>query len=115
VAFSPDWSRLSLAPQISASSEKMIGVQIGAASFVDEGVNQVLDILQKRGQVNTLFLAVFTYDRGAGGRQVVGRPLPDHGPQEYPGCPQSRGRRRHILAKVFWDEARKSFRRRQSS
>ena len=62
---------------------RMIGIQIGAISFVDEGVNQVLDILQERGQVNTLFISSFTYDGGTGGRQVKSRPLPDHGKQEY--------------------------------
>src|ERR1035438_4129262 len=65
------------------NSDRMIGIQIGAISFVDEGVNKVLDILQERGQVNTLFLSAFTYDLGTGGRQVPSRPLPDHGKQEY--------------------------------
>ncbi|HEV2689931.1 MAG TPA: hypothetical protein VGV35_15335, partial [Bryobacteraceae bacterium] len=47
-----------MAPQIapqSAGSKKMIGIQIGAVSFVDEGVEKVLDILQERAHVNTLF------------------------------------------------------------
>jgi len=66
-----------------ASSPKMIGMQVGAVSFLDEGTEQVLDILQERGAVNTLFLAAFTYGRGIGGRQVPGQPLPDHGKQEY--------------------------------
>ena len=61
----------------------MIGIQIGAVSFVDEGTEQVLDILQQRAHVNTLFLAVFTYGRGIAGRQVPGQPLPDHGAQVY--------------------------------
>src|SRR5580765_5817987 len=65
------------------SSSKMIGIQIGAISFVDEGTEKVLDILQERGGVNTLFLAVFTYGRGIAGRQIPGQPLPDHGKQEY--------------------------------
>jgi hypothetical protein len=64
-------------------SPKTIGIQIGAVSFVDEGVDAVLDILQERGTVNTLFLATFTYGRGIAGRQVPGQPLPDHGKQEY--------------------------------
>ena len=75
-----------LAPQLSAqttASKKMIGIQIGAVSFVDEGVEKVLDILQERAHVNTLFLAVFTYGRGIAGRQVPGQPLPDHGAQKY--------------------------------
>ncbi len=66
-----------------ASSPKMIGIQVGAVSFVDEGTERVLDILQERGGVNTLFLAVFTYGRGIAGRQIPGQPLPDHGKQEY--------------------------------
>jgi hypothetical protein len=61
----------------------MIGIQIGAVSFIDEGTEKVLDILQERGAVNTLFVAVFTYGRGIAGRQVPGQPLPDHGKQEY--------------------------------
>jgi hypothetical protein len=64
-------------------SKKMIGIQVGAISFVDEGTEKVLDILQERGGVNTLFLAVFTYGRGIAGRQIPGQPLPDHGKQEY--------------------------------
>lgn len=62
---------------------KMIGIQVGAASFVDEGVEPVLDSLQERAHVNTLFLATFTYGRGIAGRQVPDQPLPDHGRQEY--------------------------------
>jgi hypothetical protein len=66
-----------------ASSSKMIGIQVGAISFVDEGTEKVLDELQERACVNTLFLAVFTYGRGIAGRQIPGQPLPDHGKQEY--------------------------------
>ncbi len=61
---------------------KMIGMQIGAVSFVDEGIDQVLDVLQERGAVNTLFVAAFTYGRGLAGRQIPGQPFPDHGVQE---------------------------------
>ena len=67
----------------SAPAGKMIGIQIGAVSFLDEGVEKVLDILQEKGRVNTLFVATFTYGRGIAGRQVPGQPLPDHGKQEY--------------------------------
>ena len=63
--------------------EKMIGLQVGSVSFLDEGTEKVLDIFQETGAVNTLFLAVFTYGRGIAGRQVPGQPLPDHGKQEY--------------------------------
>src|SRR5436305_10973173 len=65
------------------TAEKMIGIQIGAVSFVDEGVGPVLDRLQQDASVNTLFLAAFSYGRGIAGRQIPGQPLPDHGKQEY--------------------------------
>src|SRR6516225_4947870 len=64
------------------SDSKMIGIQVGAVSFVDEGVEQVLDILRDKAAVNTIFLAAFTYGRGLAGRQIPGQPFPDHGPQE---------------------------------
>jgi hypothetical protein len=62
---------------------KLVGIQVGAISFVDEGVDAVLDILQERAAVNAIFLATFTYGRGIAGRQIPGQPLPDHGRQEY--------------------------------
>lgn len=74
---------LAAAAQPAAAGKKMIGMQVGAVSFVDEGTDQVLDILQQRGAVNTLFLATFTYGRGIAGRQVPGQPLPDHGKQVH--------------------------------
>lgn len=69
------------ATQVS-TEERMHGIQIGAVSFVDEGVDKVLDIVQKRGAINTLFLTTFTYGRGLSGRQIPGQPFPDHGSQE---------------------------------
>ena len=60
-----------------------VGIQVGAVSFVDEGVDKVLDILQEKGKVNTIYLATFTYGRGIAGRQIPGQPLPDHGKQQY--------------------------------
>lgn len=61
---------------------KTIGIQVGAVSFVDEGVEEVLDNLQRLGAVNTVFLTTFTYGRGLSGRQIPGQPFPDHGSQE---------------------------------
>src|SRR6202012_5376790 len=66
-----------------AKTEKMIGIQVGAVSFVDEGTEKVLDQFQRDASINTLFLATFTYGRGIAGRQIPGQPLPDHGKQEY--------------------------------
>src|SRR5262245_60091705 len=63
------------------SSRPFVAIQIGAISFVDEGVPQVLDILQEKARVNALLLANPTWTRGTGGRQVPGQPFPDHGVQ----------------------------------
>ena len=69
------------APQ--STAKRFIGIQVGAASFVDEGVDKVLDVFQEKAGVNALMLAVFTYGRGIAGRQLPDQPLPDHGAQEY--------------------------------
>ena len=66
-----------------ASKDKFVAIQIGARSFVDEGVDKVLDDLQQKAGVNVLMPAVFTYGRGLAGRQIPGQPLPDHGAQAY--------------------------------
>jgi hypothetical protein len=66
-----------------ANGKKFIGIQIGARSFVDEGVDKCLDTLQETGGVNVVLATVFTYGTGLAGRQVHGEPLPDHGVKEY--------------------------------
>lgn len=71
-----------LAPQ-SGKTPPTIGIQIGSVSFLDEGIDTVLDRLQHDANVNALFIATFSYGRGIAGRQVPGQPLPDHGKQEY--------------------------------
>src|SRR5437879_9726469 len=65
------------------TTNRVIGIQVGAVSFVDEGIAPVLDRFQRDGNINALFVATFTYGRGIAGRQVPGQPLPDHGKQEY--------------------------------
>src|SRR5271163_3927499 len=66
-----------------SDGKRFVALQIGARSFVDEGVDECLDTLQEKGGVNVLMPTVFTYGRGLSGRQVPGQPLPDHGVQEY--------------------------------
>jgi len=63
--------------------KKLVGLQIGARSFVDEGVDKCLDTLQEKGGVNAVMATVFTYGTGLAGRQVHSEPLPDHGVQSY--------------------------------
>src|SRR2546429_697328 len=64
------------------ASNRIIGIQVGAVSFADEGVDQVLDIFKEKGAINTIFLTTFTYGRGLAGRQIPGQPFPNHGKQE---------------------------------
>src|SRR2546430_1091440 len=66
-----------------APDRPMVGIQVGAVSFVDEGTDKLLDGFQELAAIDTLFLATFTYGRGIAGRQLRGQPLPDHGEQEY--------------------------------
>ena len=93
-----------------AKSDPMVGLQVGAVSFLDEGVEQTLDVFQRDGAVNTLFVATFTYGRGIGGRQVPGQPLPDHGKQQYDTDTFYGGCYTKVNPKYFADTAFKDFR-----
>jgi hypothetical protein len=57
-----------------------VGIQIGAISFIDEGVEQVLDLLQEKAGVNALLISALSWSRGNAGRALYG--YPDHGAQE---------------------------------
>ncbi|WP_329005747.1 hypothetical protein OHA18_20405 [Kribbella sp. NBC_00709] len=62
--------------------EPLIGLQIGAISFADEGV-EVIDLLAEKAGVTALFVATQAFDRGVQGRQIKGRPHPGHGPNDF--------------------------------
>lgn len=57
-----------------------VGIQIGAISFIDEGVAQVLDLLQEKAGVNALLISALSWSRGNAGRALYG--FPDHGVQQ---------------------------------
>lgn len=61
-------------------TKTFVGIQIGAISFVDEGVESVLDLLQEKAGVNALFISALSWSRGNAGRAAYG--FPDHGVQE---------------------------------
>ena len=90
--------------------DKMIGIQVGAVSFADEGVSKVLDECQRSAAVDTLFVATFTYGRGIAGRQVPGQPLPDHGSQKYDTDTFFGGAYTKVNPKYYANTAFKSFR-----
>lgn len=60
-------------------SETFVGIQIGAISFIDEGVEEVLDILQERAGVNAILISALSWSIGNSGRAAFG--FPDHGVQ----------------------------------
>jgi hypothetical protein len=95
---------------VKLTSKKMIGIQIGAVSFIDEGVEKVLDICEESAAVNTLFVATFTYGRGIAGRQVPGQPLPDHGSQKYDTDTFYGGAYTKVNPKYYGNTSFKSFR-----
>lgn len=72
-----------LPPMPPLPKDPVIGIQIDAISFLDEGTEKVLDTLQEKAGVNALFMGAFSYGTGITGRQVEGHPLPDHGLQQY--------------------------------
>ena len=93
-----------------APASRMIGIQVGAVSFVDEGVEKVLDTFQESARINTLFVATFTYGRGIAGRQVPGQPLPDHGKQEYDTGTFHGGAYTRIHPQYYHDTSLRDFR-----
>jgi len=58
--------------------KNFVGIQVKPFAWVDEGIDQLLDTIQSKGNVNTVF--VYTFD-GDPNRTVKGGaiPLPDHG------------------------------------
>jgi hypothetical protein len=65
----------------SAPGGKTVAIQIGAPSFVDEGVEACLDTLEQKACVNTLLAITYSYKDGLSGRPA--KPV-DHGSQRPP-------------------------------
>jgi len=61
-------------------SQTFVGIQIGAISFIDEGVEKVLDLLQEKAGVNAIMVSALSWSLGNAGRAFFG--FPDHGVQE---------------------------------
>ncbi len=75
-------------PRNMAKKDPFVGIQIGAHSILDEGIGYCLDLLQEKGEINTLVLYSHTYygaenrpvgvfhDHGKGVRDISSRKLP---------------------------------------
>ncbi|MDO5736854.1 MAG: hypothetical protein Q4P15_10315 [Propionibacteriaceae bacterium] len=61
-------------------NDTFVGLQIGAISFLDEGVEETLDKVQSLGGVNALMVGALSWSRGNAGRAEDG--FPDHGVAE---------------------------------
>ena len=84
--------------------KRTVGIQVGAISFLDEGIDPVLDLFAETAGVNNLFLATHTFDRGTGGRQIEGYPFPDHGKQEYDlDVKDDKNERKYIEVRIEFD------------
>ena len=61
-------------------SEPFIGIQVGAISFIDEGVDATLDSFVALANVNAICVSALSWARGNAGRATDG--FPDHGVRE---------------------------------
>jgi hypothetical protein len=59
-----------------------IAIQVPPYAFVDEGTDKVLDILQEKAHINTIWAYTYTYGHYRL-RRNEGIPLPDHGVYEF--------------------------------
>jgi hypothetical protein len=67
----------------SAGRKSFVAIQVKPFSWVDEGVDRVLDNLQQKGDVNTIFAYTFDYEEQRL-RKGGATPLPDHGVEGGP-------------------------------
>lgn len=58
--------------------KNVVGIQVKPFAWIDEGIDRLLDTLQEKGNVNTVFVYTYDYDpnRTTQGGPI---PLPDHG------------------------------------
>ena len=63
------------------SDRTFVGMQVGGISFIDEGIEETLDIFQESAGVNAIFISALSWARGNAGRSGS-NDFPDHGGQE---------------------------------
>lgn len=86
--------------------KNFVALQVKPFSWVDEGVDRVLDNLQEKGNVNTIFAYTFDYEESRL-RKNGAVPLPDHGVE---GGPQVGGAFYEYDPKYFEGTTIKEFR-----
>jgi hypothetical protein len=71
-----------LAARAADQPKKMIALQLDAVGLVDEGIEQVLDVVQERACVNILLLDTFWFSRGTTERELEGDRYRGHGKRD---------------------------------
>jgi hypothetical protein len=88
--------------------KNVVGIQVKPFAWMDEGIDKLLDTLQEKGNVNTVFVYTYDYDpnRTTNGGPI---PLPDHG-KYGSGKPRTGGAFYDYDQKYFQDTTLKNFR-----
>jgi hypothetical protein len=95
-------------PKSTVNRKNVVAIQVKPFAWRDEGIDQVLDILQEKGDVNTVF--VYTYDSDPGRISKSGNiPLPGHGSYGT-GAPRTGGAYYDYDQKYFRNTFLKDFR-----
>ncbi|HEY0263408.1 MAG TPA: hypothetical protein VGC07_02690 [Granulicella sp.] len=81
------------------SRKNVVAIQVRGFAWVDEGIDQVLDNIQQKGNVNTLWCYTFGYGEQ---RLKKGATLPDHGIAQGPGNSE-------VIGGAFYDYDPKYF------
>ena len=59
--------------------KNFVAIQVQTHAFLDEGIDQLLDTIQQKGNVNTVWAYTYDYTMGARNTPNGPIPLPDHG------------------------------------
>jgi hypothetical protein len=88
--------------------KNVVAIQVKPFAWIDEGIDRLLDTLQEKGDVNTVFVYTYDYDpnRTTNGGPI---PLPDHG-KYGSGKLRTGGAFYDYDAKYFRDTTLKDFR-----
>jgi len=62
-----------------AKEDNFVGIQIGAISFIDEGLTKVFDTIQEKAGANAIFVSALSWSRGNAGRPDPSWGYADHG------------------------------------
>src|ERR1039457_612450 len=67
------------APAAVKNRRHFVAIQMKPHAWIDEGIDRVLDNLQQKGNVNTVWAYTYDWEMGPRNTPNSGIPLPDHG------------------------------------